>query len=165
MGYAQTTHWGHPYEINAGFGTSNTLTTVVIANVSIGAGSFPTRADLDNGEIIGAYCDMCIPSFTNSFAGANWIKADANYPKLQVVPTGHSAIDAISTLTGCCYGGTNQDYPYNWVYGDTNFASIFASPTSHYFGHTVSFYLNNIRSEQNNLVLNNKIFRFRFYVR
>ena len=166
MGYAQTTHWGHPYEINAGYGIYTSLDTVGFANVDVGGGMFPTRADLDYGEVIGAYCDLCIPSFANTNALPNRILALAGgYPTFQVVPTGHGAIDCISTLTNACYGHSTLTYAYGWIYGDENFASIFASSTSHYYGHAVDFYLHNICSAVDDLNINNMIFRFRFYVR
>jgi hypothetical protein len=165
MGYAQTTHWGHPYEINAGFGVGIPITTVVVADWNIGGGQIPTYADLDKGEVIGAYCDVCIPSFVNSFAGSNWLRADAGYPTVSVVPIGHSKIEAISDMTLACYSDPAGTYPYNWIYGDTNFASIFSSPTSHYFGHNCYFYLSNVRANSTGIFINNFIFRFRFYVR
>jgi len=164
MGYAKTDLWGRSFEVLAGFGVHCPLTTAVVADVVVGAGQLPTRADLDYGEVIGAFCDVCIPSFQNTYAGSNWIRADAGYPTVQVVPTGHSAVDVISNLTSCCFGNDQQSYPYNWVYGDTNFASIFDAST-HYYGHAVEFYLHNIRADQNELHLDNMIFRFRFYVR
>lgn len=164
MGYAKTDPWGNNYEVLAGFGIHTLLTTVVVADVVVGAGAFPTSADLNFGQVVGAYLDLCIPSFENTFAGANWILADAGYPTVTIVPTGHGAIDGISNLTSACYGNAQGSYSYNWIYGDTNFGSIF-TPGSHYYGHAVAFRLHNIRSQQDELHLNNMIFRFRFYVR
>ena len=80
------------------------------------------------------------------------------------MPTGHGAIDAISNLTLACEANSAGVFPYNWIYGDENFASIF-TPGAHYFNHAVDFYLHNIRSDKDELHINNMIFRFRFYVR
>lgn len=164
MGYSQTTTIGNVYEILGGIGIEYLLDTAVDTNVDIGAGFFPSVADLLGGQVLGAYCDMCIPSATNAFAGSNWVKADAGYPTLRIVPNGHGAIDAISDLSLSAYCYAAGAYPFNWYPGDTNFASVF-SPGSHYWGHAIKFNITNIRADQDTLRLNNFIFKFRFYVR
>jgi hypothetical protein len=164
MGYSRTESWGNTYEVLAGLGIAFPIDSVVDVNDDVGDGQFPTHADLDFGQVVGAFCDVCIPSVTNTAALDNWLRADAGYPTVQVVPTGHGAIDVISNLTLGCYCPVTGTFNYGWINGDTNFASIF-TPGSHYFGHNVSFYLHNIRAESDTLRLNNFIFRFRFYVR
>jgi hypothetical protein len=163
MGYGNTDITQREKILGAGFGFDLQLSTIV-TNSDIGAGSFPSKLDLDNGQIIGAFVDVIIPTITNTFAGGNWILADAGYPVFQVVPNGHGAIDTHSNLTLACSTRVAGTFNYARIYGDTNFSSIFQS-TPHYFGHAVTFTAKNIRSEQNNLYLESFIFIFRFYVR
>ena len=163
MGYGNTDITQRGKELGAGFDFDLQLSTIV-TNSDIGAGSFPTKLDLDNGQVIGAFVDVIVPTITNTFAGGNWILADAGYPTFQVVPTGHGAIDTHSNLTLACSARAAGAFSYGRIYGDTNFASIF-NTSSHYFGHVVTFTAKNIRSQQNNLYLESFIFVFRFYVR
>jgi hypothetical protein len=163
MGYARTEAWGRPIEFNGGFAGGLSVTTVE-QDIAMGQGQFPTWADLDNGQVIGAYCDLQIPWFNNLFAGTNYI-VSATYAKLCCNAIGHGVFDCISNLNNMMVSNAalNQ-YPYVRIFGDENFSSLF-QPGSHYFGHNCEWSLYNIAALQNSIYLGGMNFIFRFYVR